>query len=83
MRLEESIGKKYEFDFFEKVFYITGFSLVNKTYEIAFKINYGNSTEWVLSKISFERIKKYTFIEKVDIESLNIKVKETKLKYLK
>lgn len=82
MTQSEAIGNKYEFDFFEKLFYITGFSLFNKTYEIVFEINYGNGLEWCVSNISFDRLKNYTFVEKVDIESLNIKIKEPKIKYL-
>ena len=78
----DSIGDKYEFDFFEKSFYIVGLSLVSKSYEIAFQINYGNGVEWCLSRISFDRLNKYNFLEKVDTELLNIKIKEPKIKYL-
>lgn len=83
MNPSESIGDKYKFYFLERVFYITGFSVITKTYEIVYNMDYGNGDEWTLGKISFDKLKLCDFVEKVDIESLNIKIKESKIKYLK
>lgn len=78
----EKIGNNYKFDFFSKSFYVTGISFITKSYEIGFLINYGNGLEWSSSTIGFDELEKYNFLGKVDIESLNITIKKTNLKYL-
>lgn len=82
MNPQDKIGNKYAFDYFKKSFYITGFSLVTKKYEIAFQLDYGDTVEWCLSNIKFNKLEKYSFIENVNIESLNIIINEPRIKYL-